>query len=467
MRKNYVITWLYLAKSFMKTNSKLIVTLFLGVLMGALDISIVGPAIPSIEKSMHVPDHAIGWIFSIYVLFNLVGISLFARLSDIFGRRSIYMLAVFLFAIGSLWVGFSNNFTQLLIGRSIQGFGASGIFPVAAAVIGDKFPVEQRGKMLGLIGMVFGIAFIIGPVFAGTILHFASWNLLFFINIPIAIYLLISSYRNLPYKPTSNVFKLDWKGIVLLGLFLSSFSIALNGVNTSDLLGSVKSSRFLILLGFAVLTAIIFVWIERKETQPILSLQYFKKTQVVIASLLSIGTGFFQALFTFLPKLAVGALKVTPAKASFLLIPAVIATAAGAPIFGRMLDKAGSRIVIMLAMIFMTIGFTLAYFLTESFYLFYVAGIFVGLSLSILSGSALRYIVLNEVPPAERASGQGLVTIFISTGQMVSATILGSIIASSTTMVTGYKNSFLFLLLTSVLLLFASNFLKRKSQSPK
>lgn len=448
----------------MKTNSGLIATLFLGVLMGALDISIVGPAIPSIEKSMHVPDYSIGWIFSIYVLFNLVGISLFAKLSDIFGRRMIYMLAVSIFAIGSLWVGFSTNFSELLIGRSIQGFGASGIFPVAAAVIGDKFPVEQRGKMLGLIGMVFGIAFIIGPVFAGVILHFASWSLLFFINIPIAVYLLFSSYKHLPFTPTSQVFKLDWKGVVSLAMFLSFFSIAVNGVNTSDLSGSLSSSRFLALIAAAILSGITFILVERKETQPILNLQYFKKLQIIIAGLLSIGTGFFQALFTFLPKLAVGALRVSPAKASFLLIPAVIATAAGAPVFGRMLDRAGSRLVIMLAMIFMIFGFTLAYLLTDSFFLFYIAGIFVGLSLSILSGSALRYIVLNEVPPTDRASGQGLVTIFISTGQMVSATILGSIIASNTSLINGYKNSFLFLLSISVLLLIASTFLKRKIQ---
>jgi len=435
--------------------------------MGALDISIVGPAIPSIEKSMHVPDHSIGWIFSIYVLFNLVGISLFAKLSDIFGRRMIYILAISIFAIGSLWVGFSSNFTELLIGRSIQGFGASGIFPVAAAVIGDKFPVEQRGKMLGLIGMVFGIAFIIGPVFAGIILHFASWSLLFFINIPIAIYLLFSSYKHLPFIPTSQVFKLDWKGVISLALFLSFFSIAINGLNTSDLAGSLLNLRFLGLISLAVLSGLTFILVERKESQPILNLQYFRKLQIIIAGLLSIGTGFFQALFTFLPKLAVSVLRVSPSKASFLLIPAVIATAAGAPVFGRMLDRTGSRIVIMLAMIFMTIGFTLAYILTESFFLFYIAGIFVGLSLSILSGSALRYIVLNEVPATDRASGQGLVTIFISMGQMVSATILGSIIATSTTLTDGYRNSFLFLLVISLLLLMASSFLKRKTQPSK
>ena len=121
-------------------QKKILALLFVGVLMGALDISIVGPAIPSIEKTIDVAAKDIGWIFSIYVLFNLVGISLFAKLSDLYGRRSIYMLSLALFAIGSLVVALADDFQILLIGRSIQGFGSSGIFPVASAVIGDIFP---------------------------------------------------------------------------------------------------------------------------------------------------------------------------------------------------------------------------------------------------------------------------------------------------------------------------------------
>ena len=139
-----------------RSNRNILLVLFVGVLMGALDISIVGPAIPSISKDIAVSQRLLGWIFSIYVLFNLVGISLFAKLSDRFGRRSIYMLSVFLFAVGSLIVAFSHTFDMLMVGRAVQGFGSSGIFPVASAVVGDVFPPEKRGRILGLIGAVFG-----------------------------------------------------------------------------------------------------------------------------------------------------------------------------------------------------------------------------------------------------------------------------------------------------------------------
>ena len=161
---------------FQHKDTEILILLFIGVLMGALDISIVGPAIPSIEKTIHVEPRALGWIFSIYVLLQLTGIPLFAKLSDMFGRRNIYALSVGIFGLGSLVVVFSNYFSILLLGRAIQGFGASGIFPIALAVIGDVFPPEKRGSALGMIGAVFGIAFIVGPILAGTLLAFFPWN---------------------------------------------------------------------------------------------------------------------------------------------------------------------------------------------------------------------------------------------------------------------------------------------------
>lgn len=146
--------------------------LLIGVLMAALDISIVGPAIPSIEKTLWVDEQLLSWIFSIYVLANLTGIPLMSKLSDVYGRRNIYILSVLLFGLGSIIVAISDTFWTLMVGRLIQGFGASGILPVASAVVGDIYPIEKRGRMLGLIGATFGIAFMLGPVIAGIFLKY-------------------------------------------------------------------------------------------------------------------------------------------------------------------------------------------------------------------------------------------------------------------------------------------------------
>src|SRR5262245_30046153 len=124
-------------------RNKLLAVLFAGVLMAALDIAIVGPALPAIRDSFDVDDRAVAWIFTVYVLFNLIGTPLMAKLSDLLGRRSIYVLDVLLFALGSLLVALSPSLAVLLAGRAVQGIGAGGIFPVASAVIGDTFPPEK------------------------------------------------------------------------------------------------------------------------------------------------------------------------------------------------------------------------------------------------------------------------------------------------------------------------------------
>src|SRR5512140_3998761 len=180
-----------------KQRNRILTVLFIGVLMAALDIAIVGPALPAIQKAFTVSDRTLTWMFSIYVLFNLIGTPLMAKLSDMFGRRSLYVLDVALFAFGSLLVAISPTFGVLLAGRAIQGLGAGGIFPVASAVIGDTFPPEQRGRALGLIGAVFGIAFLIGPIIGGVLLLF-GWPWLFLVNLPLAAGVIAASLRLLP-----------------------------------------------------------------------------------------------------------------------------------------------------------------------------------------------------------------------------------------------------------------------------
>ncbi len=227
-----------------KKRAGILLVLFVGVLMGALDISIVGPAIPSIEHTISMDKKALAWIFSIYVLFNLIGISLMAKLSDRYGRRIMYITSIAIFAVGSLIVAMSDSYAILLAGRAIQGFGSSGIFPVASAVIGDIFPPEKRGRALGMIGSVFGIAFIIGPVIAGVILKFLPWNYLFLINLPIAVFVILKSLSILPGKVSKTHNPIDWKGIILLSSFLFVFAFTLYGISPVSMLQSLKSYLF-------------------------------------------------------------------------------------------------------------------------------------------------------------------------------------------------------------------------------
>lgn len=430
--------------------------------MGALDISIVGPAIPAIENSIQVDKKLMSWIFSIYVLANLVGISLMARLSDIYGRRRIYIIALTIFSAGSLIVALSHNFNILLTGRAIQGFGASGIFPVASAVVGDIFPPEKRGRTLGLIGAVFGLAFILGPVIAGVVLKFFVWNDLFFINLPIAIVLIYYSSKLLPAIPVGKSSNFDWKGIILLGLFLSTFAFGINRINADNFTQSILSVKVLPYLIISSLAFLTLMFAEERTDSPVLNPRLFLVRQIRITGLIAIGTGLFQASFVFLPSMAIASFGVSTATASFMLLPVVIATAIGSPVSGRLLDKFGSRILVVAGLILSTIGFILLSMSVTDKTIFYTGGTFLGLGFSVLSGSALRYIMLNEVSATERASTQGIITILISIGQMVGAAVIGALLVTSHKSGNGYSNVFLLISFLAAALSLTGIFLKSR-----
>jgi MFS family permease len=442
------------------SNSNILILLFSGVIMGALDISIVGPAIPSIEKTMDVGARDLSWIYSIYILFNLVGVAPMAKMSDAYGRRWIFVIAVAIFGLGSLVVSVSHDITLLLVGRAIQGFGSSGIFPVAIAVVGDIFPVEKRGRALGLIGAVFGFAFILGPFIAGFMLLYFTWNALFLINIPIAILIIIFAIRMLPSEKPETKPAIDWPGIMILAVILTSFALALNNINTNNIAESLGSWLVLPYLMLTILLTPILLMFEKQQREPILNVGLFNSMQVRLVGFIAFGLGLFQSTIVFLPKLAVDLFDVEPSKASFMLLPVVIATALGSPLGGRLVDKVGSKIIIVCGLIISAAALFLLTMLLQNVALYYVAGACLGFGLSIRP--TLSYIMLNEVPPNERASTQGILLIFISIGQLTGAAMIGAITAATPGHTLGFGIAFLVMGTLSTALVVLALFLKNR-----
>ncbi len=372
-----------------KKRNKLLLVLFIGVLMGALDIAIVGPALPAIQKQFAIGERSVAWIFAVYVLFNLVGTPLMAKLSDLMSRRTIYILDVSLFAVGSLVVAASPSFTFLLIGRAIQGFGAGGIFPVASAVIGDTFPEDKRGSALGLIGAVFGIAFIIGPVLAGVILMF-SWHWLFLINIPIAIVVIVMSIKLLPHTKSKRDKPFDWTGMVTLIIVLTVLSFGFNHIDSSSFIQSIFSYNVWPFLLAAVIFLPLFIRSESKSSDPILRIELLTSKQVLIVGVLALGAGISEAAVVFVPPLLVSTFGVTTSKASFMLFPVVLAMAAGSPSAGRMLDKMGSKIVLIIGSFILALGMLGLGFESASLTMFYVSAVLIGLGMGFLSRRSFK-----------------------------------------------------------------------------
>lgn len=447
-------------------RNRILILLFVGVFMGALDIGIVGPALPAIKTFFGVNERIVSWIFAIYILFFMIGTPLMAKLSDMYGRRPVYIIDILLFAIGSFITAFSSSFEMLLFGRAIQGFGAGGIFPVASAFIGDTFPPEKRGSALGIIGSVFGLSAIFGPILGGLILSY-GWQWLFLINIPIAAIIIVLGYFILPVTKRKWVKGFDWLGTIILGALVTALAIGVNQIDTSNFIFSLKSLYVWPFLLISVVLLPVLWKIEKIAADPVIQINLLKKREVVLATGISIGSGLSQVAIVFLPSFAVIALSFSISQASLMVLPLVITMAIAAPIVGKMLDKWGSKKVMFAGSIIVILGLFILSFFASSFFFFLLSGIIIGLGLITIIGAPLRYIMLSESPPKYRASGQALININASAGQLVGGALVGGIIASQGGNYAGYEFAYIAVGFVAVLMMILTLGLKGRSEEIK
>lgn len=420
----------------------MLAVLFAGVLLAALDIAIVGPALPAIRASFAVPARWLPAVFSVYVLFYLVGTPLLAKRSDSSGRRRVFLESLALFAVGSLLAAAAWSFPALLLGRAIQAFGAGGVLPVAAAVIAETVPLERRGRTLGLIGAMFGIAFLLGPLLGGVLLG-SSWRWLFVVNVPIALVLMLIAARLLPSTKSAAPQRFDAGGAVLLAVVLAALVMGVGQLDTGSFAASFQSARVwpcfaLIAIGLPLLWSV-----EKRAADPIVPPALLRSPQLRVVSVIAIAVGAVEAGMVFLPDMAVQGLGVDAATASFAMVPLVVALCIGAPFAGWLLDHVGSRTVVQLGLTLTVTGLLLFASLPFGWSNFYLSGVLVGVGMSALLGAPLRYIALQEAGEGRRGAGQGLLTLCVSVGQLVGAALIGGVVGSAHDVLPGYRQSLL------------------------
>lgn len=445
----------------MNGNNKILFLLFVGVFMGSLDIGIVGPALPSIQTYFLVNERVLSWVFTIYILFYMIGTPLMAKLSDIYGRKSIYILNIALFAVGSLITITSISFEMLLLGRAVQGIGAGGIFPVANAFIGDIFPPEKRGGALGILSSVWGLSSVLGPVLGGLLLNY-SWQLLFIINLPIGAAVLVGSFKILPENVKNRNIRFDWNGLIVLGVLITSLAYGLNQIDTSNFTSSLFSLSVMPYLVLSIVLAFIFWNMEKRTRDPLIPINLFKSREVKLINTIMVGTGLIQAATVFVPAFVIASLAFQTTTASLMVIPIVLTMAIGAPIIGKLLDKFGSRNIMLTGAINMVIGLILMSTYPRSLYMFILAGILIGVGLSTAIGSPPRYIMLVESPPKDRASGQALINIITSVGQLMGGALIGAVVGSYAGAILGYQFAFMVMGFVAVIMTILSIGLKSK-----
>ncbi|WP_428097079.1 MFS transporter [Candidatus Rariloculus sp.] len=425
------------------SNSTLAV-LFAGVLLAALDIAIVGPALPAIRQTFLLDGRDLSWVFNIYILFSLISTPLMAKLSDRHGRRTVYTGCLGAFAAGSLIVGAAPTFEVLLMGRVVQACGAGGLLPVAAAVIADTFPPERRGRALGLIGAVFGIAFVLGPVLGGLLLGF-GWRWLFLINVPAVAVVIAASLRLLPRAGRASRAPFDWPGALVLTVMLAGLAWGLGQLDADQPAASLLSLGSLPFVVALLLAALVFWRVELRSADPVLHPDLFRSPQLRVVGAIAVAIGLVEASMVFLPSFSVSAFDVSESTASFMMLPLVATLIVGAPAAGRLLDRIGAKPVIQLGLLLTVTGLFLFALLPLTRLNFYGAGVCVGFGLSGLLGAPLRYVALKEAGPERKGAGQGLLTLFLSTGRIVGASVIGGVVASGANELSGYREALLYL----------------------
>lgn len=425
-----------------RKHRAILVTVLLGVFMGALDITIVAPAFPVLEEAFNAPARNMSWVLTVYVLVNIVSMPLMAKLSDIYGRRAIYTLDVMLFGAGSLLAASAPDLGVFLVGRGIQAAGAGGIFPVANAVIGDTFPPDRRGFALGIVGALWGVAAIVGPLLGVIILAVAGWPWIFAINFPLALLVMWLSFRNLPSARQKDTPAFDWLGMTVLGTLLLSFTYGINQLESSDLLSSFGTVWPFLALGLLLLP--IFWLIEHRADDPVARPSLFSRRQIALANVLSGAAGLGEAGIFYLPALAGVALGLGERSAGLMIMPLAATMFVGTPTVGRLLDKIGSRIVLVFGGLATSLGMIMLGILATSTPAFILSTVVVGLGLSSLLGAPVRYIAVNEAAPEDRGAALAIIGVFNSIGIALGSALAGAVVTSGGGGLAGFRQTYLF-----------------------
>ena len=244
----------------------------LGIFLAALDQTIVGTALPVIVTDLNGNDVYV-WAFTAYLVTATISGPIYGKLSDLFGRRPIFIIGVVIFLLGSILSGLSQEMWQLIAFRGLQGLGAGALFPIALAIIGDIFAPSERGKYQGFFGAVFGLSSLLGPGLGGLITDNFGWQWIFYVNVPIGAVVLVIIWRTLPTVRDPNAERnIDYLGAALFVAALVPFLIGLTNKQFGEWTDPEVGG--LIALGFLLGAA--FVWAESRAKEPIIPLALFR-----------------------------------------------------------------------------------------------------------------------------------------------------------------------------------------------
>ncbi|MDH2909487.1 MAG: MFS transporter [Candidatus Eremiobacteraeota bacterium] len=423
-----------------KRTRSLLLTLALGVFAGALDLSVLSPALPAIGREFAVPLGDLSWIFTLYLLANVASIAIAATLADRYGRRPVYLFCISLFAAGSALAIFSNSYPMFLVARALQALGAGGIFPVATAAIGDVIPLEKRGAALGAVAATWGAAAVLGPSIGGIVTHLLSWRWIFMANIPLATWVFLRALRDVPTTAPRVRPPLDAIGLVAMTAGLLAI---VAGVTTFN--------PWLGATGAVVLLA--FVLFERRIEHPIVPLSLFSTPQLAKTYGLELLVGILEGSLFFVPTVIVAAQHRNAIEAGAIAALGALAFVVVIPVSGKALDRIGSRSVLLLGSACTAAGLAIFAFGFTSLAWSIVAMLVAGFGFGALLGAPTRYIITNAAEVDRRSTALGFLSQALIVGQLIGGSLAGGLFDAHHHQNAGFREAYIAFVVVAVLAL--------------
>lgn len=405
----------------------------LGMLLGSLDQTIVGTALPTIVGDLNGFERY-SWVVTGYLVASTAMVPIFGKISDIYGRKWLYMLGIGVFLGGSMLCGQARTMDQLIAFRTIQGLGAGAMIPIAQAIIGDIFPPAERGKWQGLLFSVFGVAVIIGPTLGGWITDQLSWRWIFYVNVPLGAIALAAVFAAFPaHASVQRHHVIDWWGSVALIGAVVPLLIALSiGSTQPDAHNSFgwDSPQVLGLFAAAIVLGIAFILVEQRAAEPTMPLDIIRNPIFAVSAVITFMTmaGMYGAIL-YIPLFVQAVLGQSATDSGIILEPMMIGLIAVSILSGQLLSRTGRyKLLAIVGTAVITTGLYLLSTMTVHTGNDELVRDMVVLGLGLGSSMALYTIVVQN---AFSASRLGVVTaslaFFRSIGGAVGAALLGSV----------------------------------------